>query len=353
MTTTSYTHPLQTPNGWIEEKIPLSTKLILQAAESLGITWEPIKGTRILKLSYRDHVELFRYQIPAGTSEMAFYACLDKGVTKHFLASAGVKTPFGFKLEQGSDEAMWMAAFEAVPKPLVVKPSHGQQGRSIFVGITTPEAYKKAVADAFAFTTEEGAGVMVEQQFVGSEYRVLTTHEKVLAVMYREPANVIGDGVKTLRQLIDEKNADPRRGTDLNYALFKIEYDQALDQYLAEQNLKLESVPAAGTKVYLRKVSNISQGGDSIDITDEVHPSVKEIAVRAVQAIPGLKIAGVDFMTKDIYSPQDENTYIIVEMNSSPGLCIHEQPFKGQARHTDREFVLLMFPELKTQQSEA
>ena len=140
---------------------------------------------------------------------------------------------------------------------------------------------------------------------------------------------------------------ETRRGKTLDFALFIIEIDTDLYENLAKQNLTLDSIPAAGQHVQLRSVSNIMQGGDSIDMTDLVDPSVKEIALRAINAVPGLGFAGVDFMTKDITQPQSEGTYIIIEINSSPGLCIHEHPYEGKRRFTDREFLYVMFPELE------
>jgi cyanophycin synthetase len=342
-----YVHTFATPNGIIEEKIPLSTKIILEEAERLGVSWEAIPNTRILKLQHQNTIKFFRYQISSETTELALYSCLDKGVTKAFLTQAGIETSKGYKLEQGSTEKDWLDVFQGLNKPVVVKPSHGFQGKSIFMDIKKELPYLQAVKAAFAFSQEEGAGVMVEEMFIGQEYRVLATHEKTVAVLYREPANVIGDGKQTIHELIDETNADPRRGSDLNYALFKIEIDEPLLQYLAEQDMSLGFVPAKNQKVFLRKVSNIAQGGNSIDVTDEVHPSVKEIAVQALKSIPGLPYAGVDFMTKDVTAPQKPGTYIVVEINSSPGICIHEFPFKGKPRHSEREFLFIMFPELK------
>ena len=344
---THFVHNLRRVQGSMPEVIPLSTKLILEQAEELGIQWRSIAGTRILELTYNGKTKHFRYQISSETNDVGFSACLDKGSTNNLLRAAGVSVAEGFKIERYDTEEYWMEVFAALQKPIVVKPSHGLRGEAITLNITDEERYKAAIKRAMEFTTEEDSGVIVEQQFSGKEYRVLTTREKVVGIIHRIPANVVGDGTSTVQALLDKKNSDPRRGKTLDFALFIIEVDTDLLENLAKQNLTLESVPAQGQHVRLRSVSNIMQGGDSIDMTDLVHPSVKEIAVKAVNAIPGLGFAGVDFMTTDITAPQTENTYIIVEINSSPGLCIHEFPYDGQRRFTDREFLYVMFPELK------
>ncbi len=331
-----------------QELIPLSTRLILEQADELGVSWNAIPNTKIIKLEYNGKVKYFRWQISSETSFIGFHACLDKGETKALLEQAGVSTPRGCKLDAHDTEEFRRQVFESLTKPLVVKPSHGLQGESIFMDISKYEAYKTAVKKCLEYTKEEDSGVIVEELFQGREYRILATREKVLAVMYREPANVVGDGTSTVDQLLTEKNSDPRRGKDLQYALFIIEKDDDLMDVLHHQELSLESVPTADQKVYLRRVSNIMRGGDSIDVTDDVHPTVKEFVVKAVNAVPELDFVGVDFMTKDISQPQTADSYRIIEMNSSPGLCIHEFPFKGKKRFTDREFLFCSFPELKT-----
>lgn len=107
------------------------------------------------------------------------------------------------------------------------------------------------------------------------------------------------------------------------------------------------SIPQKGKRIYLRRVSNVSQGGAAIDFTDKVHSSVKEIALKAINAVPGLSFAGIDFLSKDITKKQTQDSYIIIEINDSPGFDIHDFPYEGENRHAAREFLFLMFPELK------
>ena len=101
-------------------------------------------------------------------------------------------------------------------------------------------------------------------------------------------------------------------------------------------------------KIYLRNESSVSTGGDSIDVTDLVHPDLKKIAIKAVRAIPGLAYAGVDLMTnKDISKKPTKNSYIVLEINSSPGIDIHHFPFKGKSRDVAKGIIDILFPETK------
>ena len=121
---------------------------------------------------------------------------------------------------------------------------------------------------------------------VQAQVRVL-----VRAVAYREPANIVGDGISTLEQLIDRKNVG--RGDDYKFPLLKIKVDDEVTRHLNAQSLTIHSVVPSEEKIYLRKNSNLSTGGDSIDVTDTMPSFYKEVAVKAAGAA-GLKIAGVE-----------------------------------------------------------
>jgi glutamate--cysteine ligase len=335
-------------SGWEkEEQITLSTQLILKAADKFGVQWKVLPGTKIIELLYQGITKYFRYQISSETTDIGFYTCLDKSVTNSLLREAGIQVPRGFDLTRRDPESYWLEVFDALQKPLVVKPSYGNQGNGITMGIKEKAAYIEAVKKSFAFLNDPKAGVMVEETVAGSEYRILVTREKVIGILSRVPANVVGDGQKTVRQLIEEKNSDPRRGTEDTFALFKIQLDEDVLGNIAEQGLTLESVLPEEKQLFVRKVSNIAKGGDSIDMTEVAHPSVSEIAVKAIRALPGLDFAGVDFMTQDITKPQESGTYTIIEVNSSPGFCIQEFPYLGTPRHGAEEFLYLSFPSLK------
>lgn len=334
--------------GWEEsEQVTLSTELILNAATELGVAWKLFPGTKIIELSYEGQKKYFRYQISTETTDVGFYACNDKSVTSALLRAAGVNVAKGYNILTEDPPEYWEAVFNALQKPLVVKPTHGNQGDAITLGVTELEQFKAAVKKAFSLTNQKDAGVIVEETCLGQEYRILLTREKVLGIAYRRPANVVGDGSSTIQQLIDIKNKDPRRAPGTSSPFKQIYIDEDITATLKEQNMDANSVPAAGQRVWMRKVSNISKGGESIDFTEMAHQSVKDIALQALQAIPGLDFAGLDFMTPDITKDQAETGYTIIEVNSSPGFCIQELPDEGKPRNAQYEFLKLAFPSLR------
>lgn len=343
-------YELYSPNGVIKNKnVSHSSRLILEEAEKYGISWSIIPCTQIIELDYKGKKTTFYHQVPSTTTALAKYACNNKKVTTNLLFNAGISVPKGYRIKKTTTDEDLLSFYKSLQKPVVVKPSDGALGENITINITTYEEYLDAVEVALEYAGKKRSTVIVEEMFDGTEYRVLATKDKVIGVVFRRPASVLGTGVDSIKKLIKEKNNHPiRSGTSGTCSHLKIRMDGRMLQLLEEKNMNFDSVPAKGERVYLRRVSNISQGGDAIDFTDKVHTSVKEIALQAINTIPGLSFAGIDFLTKDITKKQTKNSYIIIEINDTPGFDIHDYPYQGKNRHAAREFLFLLYPELKT-----
>lgn len=335
-----------TPNG-IRDNRPItsSTRLILREAEALGMQVEHVEGAQMFRLEHEGRVRHFHFQNPSPNTALSMFLTDSKRRMRNLLTQADIQVSPGYAIHRDDGERDIAEVFESLTKPLVVKPSTGTQGKAITVDVTTRKEFFQAVHHAFTYTKKRDSWVVVEEQLVGyKEYRVLCSRDRVIGVTHRVPANVVGDGKSNIRKLIKDKNADPRRGDPSNHPpLFRIQLDDAMKAYLAAQGMTWKYVPDIGQVVYLRGVSNISQGGDSIDYTDIVHPSVNELCLRAVRAIPGLALGGVDFMSKDITAEQTPDMYAILEINNSPGIDIHDFPYEGANRRAGKAFLEVMF----------
>ncbi|HBO76590.1 MAG TPA: cyanophycin synthetase, partial [Cupriavidus sp.] len=158
----------------------------------------------------------------------------------------------------------------------------------------------------------------------------------------RDPPQVIGDGVHTVRQLVEEVNRDPRRGEGHATSLTKIRFDDIALATLAKQGLSADAVPAKGTRVVLRNNANLSTGGSATDVTDDVHPDIAARAVAAAQMV-GLDICGVDAVCETMLKPFEEQAGGIVEVNAAPGLRMHLQPSYGKGRAVGEAIISTMF----------
>jgi len=338
-----------TPNGLVDDRpITSSTRLILREAKNLGMEIKHLIGTNVFKLKYRGKEKDFHFQNPSCNSATGMYIANSKRATRNLLQNNKICIPTGYALKMSDSSNQKKEVYDSLKKPLVVKPDRGSQGKAITVGIRNFSEYLKALRKAANYSKDREAWIVVEEQLIGyREYRVLTTREKVIGVIKRIPANVIGDGVSNIRKLIKIKNSDPRRGEAKDHPpLFKIEMDDEMKEFLKKKDLNWKSIPLKGQRILLRGVSNISMGGDSIDYTDKVHASVRELSLRAINSIPGLELGGVDFMSKDITTKQKPGSYAIIEVNNSPGIDIHDYPFIGIKRNAGLEFLRVMFGEL-------
>ena len=194
----------------------------------------------------------------------------------------------------------------------------------------------------FAFRYDDT--VLVEEFVSGKEYRFLVLGGEVAAVIHRVPANVTGDGKKTIRELVAEKNADPRRGRGHKTPLEKISLGETEKNFLAAQGKSFSYIPAPGETVFLRENSNISTGGDSIDYTDLVHESYKEYVKRAVRSI-GAVITGVDVIIDDVTKPHSDNCTII-ELSFNPAIHMHCFPYKGKTQNRRQDTGFAVWPQV-------
>jgi cyanophycin synthetase len=196
----------------------------------------------------------------------------------------------------------------------VVKPFNANHGRGITIHVTTPEG----VRAAFEVAREHSRSVIIESFISGDDHRMLVIDGQLVAVSKRVPGHVVGDGVHTVEQLVEEVNQDPRRGIGHEKVLTRLNFDHQAETMLERQGYTRETVPAGGERVFLRSTGNLSTGGTSTDLTDVVHPDNVEMATRAVKAI-GLDVGGVDFLSTDITESYKEVGGAICEINAAPG----------------------------------
>jgi D-alanine-D-alanine ligase-like ATP-grasp enzyme len=222
---------------------------------------------------------------------------------------------------------------------IVIKPNNTNfgVGISILEKNSSEADFRQALNNAFSFDTS----VIIEEFIPGKEYRFLIINNEVIAVLHREAANVIGDGVHTVIELIEEKNKHPFRGTGYKKPLEKIEAGPTEAYFLESHGKNFSSVPQNGEKEFLRKNSNISTGGDSIDYTDSVSAVYKEIAVKAAAAV-GAKICGADIIIQELDAEPDENNYGVIELNFNPAIHIHSYPYRGKNRYAEKKILDLL-----------
>ncbi len=321
----------------LDEDIRLgpSTGAIVSAAVARGIPFRRLTQGSLVQFGWGSKQKRIQAAETSFTSAIAEAIAQDKELTKNLLHASGVAVPYGRPVEDEDDA--WAAAQE-VGLPVVVKPQDGNQGKGVAVNLTSREQVLAAYAVAFKISDD----VLVERYISGQDHRFLVVGDKLVAAARREPPMVLGDGVHTVRELVEQVNADPRRGTGHATSLTKIRFDDIALARLAEDGLNAESVPAKGQRVILRNNANLSTGGSATDVTDDVHPDFAARAIAAAQMV-GLDIAGVDIVCKNVHRPLEEQGGGIVELNAAPGLRMHLQPSYGKGRAVGEAIIANMF----------
>src|SRR5690625_1042828 len=266
----------------------------------------------------------------------AIRTCTDKFKTKEYLLKNNVPTPQGKLFDKNSNIERILSYAEEISYPLVVKPVSGTGGKGVIAGINNREEFEEALK--FVRDKLGNKRIIVEKHFEGEDYRVYVAGGEAVAITRRIPANVVGNGKDTIRKLISKKNQERKKSPILGASPIRI--DNELKNVLTNQNLDLDSIASKGTRVILKSKSNISAGGDPVDITDEVSPEIKKIAVDACKAIPGLPHAGVDVMVDE-----KNNTGVVLEINSRPSLRTRLFPMEGYARDIPKKLIDYYFPQ--------
>ncbi|MDV4936441.1 bifunctional glutamate--cysteine ligase GshA/glutathione synthetase GshB [Enterococcus faecium] len=326
-------------------EMELSTQIFMFDAIQKGVQVKLLdESDQFLRLQFQDHVEYVKNaNMTSKDSYIVPLIMENKTVTKKVLKEAGFRVPGG--AEFSSMEEAVKAYPRFADQAFVIKPKSTNYGLgiTIFKEGADLEDYQAGLAIAF----REDSSVLVEEFMPGTEYRFFVIGGEVQAIMLRVPANVIGDGIRTVKELVEEKNSDPLRGTNHRAPLELIQLGELEQLMLKEQGLTIESVPQANQIVYLRENSNISTGGDSIDMTDEFSEAYKKIAVSAVEAL-GAKISGIDLIIpdKEIDPTTDKKAYGIIEANFNPAMHMHVYPFAGKGRRLTMNVLKLLYPEI-------
>ncbi len=309
--------------------LELSTRQLIREAD--------VRGARVTLLDAKDNFVALEWngkteyvKQATRTSADPYVSALvmeNKLVTKRVLERAGLNVPGGGSY--GSTAEALQARPGLVRTQVVIKPNSTNFGEGVAIlpaGATEAE-WTVAIGKALKLDNQ----LLVEPFVPGLEFRFLVIGGCTRAVLHRIPANVRGDGVRTIRELVQHKNRHPWRGEGYRKPLEKVRLGDIELRSLAAQALTPESVLEENRTVFLRKNSNISTGGDSLDCTDSM-PEVYKRHAEAATLATGAKICGVDMIIENWRDGSATARYTILELNFNPALHIHDFPAVGKNR---------------------
>lgn len=291
-------------------------KILMTAARQADIPVLPFfAASRFWQYGWGVRSRIFFETLSNADGNLAGDMARRKPVTKAVFVALGMPTPRHVILRRGG---LLEEAVSAIGFPCVVKPLDMGGGKGVTAGIENMAQLRKACEQAWLVT--QGA-LMVEQMVAGDDHRLMVIGGKLVAAIRREASSVMGDGRSTIAQLVNLLNADRSRNMVKSRYRRPVSLDDALHDHLARQGLGVESVPPAGVRIALRSNSNVSTGGVTVDVTDQVHPSVAALAEQLALTV-GFETAGLDYLTLDITRPPLEGHGAFIEMNSTPALDV-------------------------------
>ncbi|MEK7585770.1 MAG: cyanophycin synthetase [Patescibacteria group bacterium] len=206
--------------------------------------------------------------------------------------------------------------------PIVVKPNSGSQGVGVALVSNKQEFYR---AMRFVFKGDKVA--LVQKYLVGKDYRIVVLDKKIISAYERIPLSVMGDGKLSIEKLLNKKK---KYFNNINRDIKIDTKDSRIKEKLKRQKLSLKSVLPKGKLVYLLDNANLSTGGDSVDVTNAIHPLFKKLAVKLTSDM-GLRLCGVDLMIVGNIK-EKPNKYWVLEVNAAPGLDHYVTTGKAQQK---------------------
>ncbi len=318
------------------ERLGPSTGSIVDEAIARDIPWIRLNKSSLVQLGYGKNQVRFRATMTERTSSIAVDIAGNKDETKRLLSDAAIPVAKGVTASSLDDVH---DAIKRVGFPLVFKPLDGNHGKGATINVKNEE---QAIA-AFHYAKEYSRRIIVESFITGHDFRVLVIDHKMVAAALRVPAHIKGDGKHTVQQLIDKENEDPRRGYGHENVLTEITVDRDTLDLLEKKEYTLETIAPKGEIVYLKSTANLSTGGTSIDVTDQVHPQ-NVFNCERISRIVGLDICGIDIMAQNLTEPLTENGGVVLEVNAAPGFRMHLAPSEGLPRNVAAPVIDMLYP---------
>lgn len=292
----------------------LYSALIEEACIAKSLQYERINHNMVnVEISGRQHS--FIYMNGPASSLAVKILCDEKMLARKLMERNGLSVPQSLLV--GVSDAEAIKGFpETVGYPVVIKPKNAARGFGVFTSLANEKILLRKVKELkYLLGGAKDLKIIIEKQFEGDDYRFFVVDNKVISVTLRLRPFVTGDGKTSVIGLIRRKNNLRQQNRYLKDCPIPVEKDKL--ERLYREGKSIHYIPAFGETVQLKDQSNLSGGGDSVDVTDETHVNFKEIAIKAIGSIPGMHYGGVDIITKDIKVSPGKSDYVITEVEFS------------------------------------
>lgn len=316
------------------EAIGPSTKALYDAAKEKGIPILELEDSGLYQMGYGRYGKLINATIVDSTKSIGVDIACDKWITKSLLQNQYIPVAKGAIV---SNSLGLLFQGKVIGYPVVLKPRFGNQGKGVVLDIKD----EKELLEAYNSLKIKFEDIIIEKYAKGKDYRVCMVDNKVVAVSLRKPPYIIGDGKRSIKELVDNLNRDKRRGKDHEKPLTKVKIDENLIRTIGANGYKLKSILGLNERLELLKNANLSTGGYAIDCTDIICEENISLCTRISKTI-GLDVCGIDICCNDISIPLQKEG-IVMEVNAAPGIRMHLYPDEGKKRDVASNIVDMLF----------
>jgi len=307
-------------NTDIEKAVTGRSKLIWEEAQKRGLKMEQIvilgKYIEHYRVKIQGKTLYFEsLPIPPWLPQRGYIWIDDKFKLAKLLQKENIPAPKSIKVRTKRSTEQ---AFDLLNKPLIIKPKNGSRGRHTTTNINTKDEMVKAFELAYQITPS----IVIQEHLFGSVYRATVINNKLVGFFRGDPPNVIGDGTKNIKELIDEKNKNH------HILLSDILINDELISFIKRQDYTLENVLEKDKSIDLIAKTGRMYGGYTKEMLPNVHPKMYEIFKKAGKIVKA-PVVGFDLIIQDPTADPDTQNWGIIECNSLPFIDLHYFALEG------------------------
>ncbi|MBS4014177.1 MAG: ATP-grasp domain-containing protein [Bacteroidetes bacterium] len=313
-----------------------STQTIVDEALKRNIPIIRLDQHNLIQLGTGKYQKRIRATITSDTNFIGVENATNKYLTTLTLRDAGLPIPETLKTINYEEAKEF---FVNLNDKAVIKPAQGSRGENVFLDINDESSFLQA----FSHCIKEEKPVLIQRHIPGNTYRLLIINGKMIAATKLTPPVIIGNGNKTVLELVNNINSMQGREPGDKGKLSYVITDEQTEKNLSLKGLKLDSIIEQGLEIRLESTCNPAFGAFTEDVTEKVHPENRFLAERAAN-VSGLNVAGVTIVAESIEIPITKTGGVILEVNAGPDFRMHVNPAAGNPINPAIPMLDMLFP---------
>ncbi|MBT2599380.1 acylphosphatase [Oceanobacillus sp. ISL-74] len=291
---------------------------------------------RSYSLESTDKIHYFNQSRGDKVSNDTVKIVQSKQKTKEFLKKSNVPILESIEFRKSNSNEEVIEAANQIGYPVIIKPTYGSLSRGVSLNIKNDDELAKALSHVRGKLGYKR--IILEKYFMGDDIRLYVIEDKVVASLKRLPARVKGDGINTIKELIQQKNESRKGNPYLEARPIKI--DDEVYKALEREGYTINDILEKDKTILVKNKSTMDQGVELYDITDQLPSNIKQIGINALKSFPNIVHGSIDMLF-------DGKEAVVLEINASANISMHMFPNEGTPRNIGAYLMDFYFPETK------